>query len=185
MDDTAGAEDMVGISDAEAAAALGRIPELAAVTGRVRACSPRARTLGLTITQAGRIDAISGDIATAEEQECIEAVLSGVRVRSVPGPTAVRVMFTAQPPAATATNAPPPPTALEPWLADIATRQRDAILACTGRPLVAVRVVVTNQVPQWSLQGELAGSAEEACVRSLVAGEPYPPADGTLVRVIR
>lgn len=71
------------------------------------------------------------------------------------------------------------------WLDAVLARQGDAILACVGRPLVAVRVSASARRATWSLQGAYAGTPEEECVRAVVVEETSPPSDGVLVRAVR
>lgn len=162
------------------------VAELAAVSEAVEACTS-GRGVGLEITLAadGRVTRLSGEIATATEQECIEAALRPVRVSSVPTPGVVDTSFPPPPRRALGESASATPGAsLGAWLDAALARQRDAVLACVGRAVVAVRMSAADGAATWTLQGELAGSPEEECAASVLAAE-VPPAAGTLIRVVR
>lgn len=64
---------------------------------------------------------------------------------------------------------------------------RDAILGCANRPTAVVRVEPSRGSIRISLQGPLAGSAEEQCVRAALAAPPPSavPTAGVVIHAVQ
>lgn len=163
------------------------VRELAAVSPEVERCLARPEVLALdvVIDGSGMVRSIAGAVSTADEESCIEAALSRVVVRSVPGPATLGVSFPPRAPPPGVAPPSPGPNELGPWVDERIAENRDAILACVSRAVVAVRVQAGAGAVRWGLQGELSGTPEEECVSSVLPSTAPADADGTLIRVVR
>lgn len=166
------------------------VRELAASSPAVERClEGRELAVVIAIDADGGVVSITGALPSDDVRECVQEALSRVVIMSVPGPTEFVTSFPPPPAPGTAAAAPRrtarAPNGLGPWVDARIAQHRDGILACVGRAVVAVRVEASAAALRWSLQGDLAGSAEEECVAHVVAGEAPPGASGTLIRVVR
>jgi hypothetical protein len=88
-------------------------------------------------------------------------------------------------PAATPAVAPASAATPEDGLRAKIDAHRADVLACAGTERLPVELSYAGGAVEVKLTGELAGSAEEGCVRQVLGALPAPPGEGRLIHLVR
>ncbi|MGE3634987.1 MAG: hypothetical protein AB7P00_34115 [Sandaracinaceae bacterium] len=148
------------------------------------ACTSSALEPRCEIERAAR--STSGDEAPAEVDA--EAVASNDAPESAAPEQTDPVPVTPQPRPASSSTPAPAPAGIESMIRDGLDARRDDVLACVSRDRVAVRAAyAADGTVTLSLSGELAGSAEEGCVRAALDGVRVAATDagGVIIHLVR